>query len=113
MGQETERDRRLISQLIADIPLVTEAEKNTPGFHDQSEEAKEAFMAFASACLNFVRDQNDSNREDFLGALAKVGYGSNARVAVEFTLNLLAEDRKRVLEEQAYITRTREGVEQS
>ena len=95
-----------------DESLIIEASKSTEGFDLLSKEAKTATVAFGIASLNLYRDPNDSNREGFGAALAKVAYIIGQGVAVEFTLNLLAEDRKRVLED-AYVTRTREGIVQS
>ena len=102
-----------IGQGDSNQPLLIKAAEKTTGFYFLSEAEMSATVALGLAGLNFVRDPNDLNREGFLDTLAQVGYSSEQRVAIGFILNLLAEDRKRVLEEQAYITRTREGVEQS
>ena len=69
-------------------------------------------VAFGTAMLEFARDPSEMNRGSLYVALIKLGQGDEQRVAIEFAANLLAEDKKRALED-TYVARTREGVEQS
>jgi len=115
-----ERGDGAISDNSGDSSLVHKAlrsEKVWIFLKWQDSDVKNKTHLFALACLRFYRDPNQVSREEYLSSKAELERRSRfisglEAVAFEAALLTLAEERKQILED-AYIAKTREGIEQS
>lgn len=81
-------NRRSLPPCI-EIPLVINSARETDGFDNQSREAQEAILTFASVSIAVIRDEDDISKEAFKSAWeALVKSGADETLAITVALKV-------------------------